>query len=79
MQFHSQPHLMFPVDGGEALRPNLLMFRVQPDEGLSLSFGIKCPGSGVRITLDDSPGAVSLCLKGNRTHRRRPLRSSNCR
>jgi glucose-6-phosphate 1-dehydrogenase len=23
---------------------------VQPDEGLSLSFGIKCPGSGVRIT-----------------------------
>jgi glucose-6-phosphate 1-dehydrogenase len=50
VQFHSPPHLMFPLERGEAPKPNLLVFRVQPDEGLSLSFGIKCPGSGVRIT-----------------------------
>src|SRR4029079_16072478 len=30
--------------------PNVLVFQVQPDEGLSLSFELKQPGSGVRIS-----------------------------
>jgi glucose-6-phosphate 1-dehydrogenase len=49
VQFHSPPHLIFPLESGERLAPNVLVFRVQPDEGLSLSFEIKLPGAGVRI------------------------------
>src|SRR6185436_5406293 len=50
VQFRSPPHLMFPLPAGESLAPNVLVFRVQPDEGLSLCFEIKVPGSDVRIT-----------------------------
>jgi len=49
VQFHSPPHLIFPLEPGERLTPNVLVFRMQPDEGLSLSFEIKLPGAGVRI------------------------------
>jgi glucose-6-phosphate 1-dehydrogenase len=50
VQFHTPPHLMFPLQGNRKVSPNVLVFRVQPDEGLSLCFEIKQPGSGVRIT-----------------------------
>ena len=49
IQFRAPPHLMFPA-GGEAIAPNVLTIQVQPDEGLSLSFEIKVPGTGMRMT-----------------------------
>jgi len=50
VQFHTPPHLLFPLQDNRKISPNVLVFRVQPDEGLSLCFEIKQPGSGVRIT-----------------------------
>ena len=50
VQFHTPPHLVFPLQPGGSVTPNVLVFRVQPDEGLSLCFEIKRPGSGVRLT-----------------------------
>jgi glucose-6-phosphate 1-dehydrogenase len=50
IQFREPPHLMFPLDDGRPLAPNVLTIQVQPDEGLSLSFQIKVPGAGLRMT-----------------------------
>ena len=50
VQFRDPPHLMFPLEPGRRIAPNVLVFQVQPDEGLSLCFELKQPGSGVRIT-----------------------------
>ena len=50
IQFLEPPHLMFPLERGGTLAPNVLVVRVQPEEGLSLSFEIKVPGLGVRMT-----------------------------
>ncbi len=50
IQFRQPPHLMFPLPKGETLAPNVIVIRVQPDEGLSLCFEIKIPGVGVRMT-----------------------------
>ena len=50
IQFRQPPHLMFPLPPGETLSPNVLVIRVQPDEGLSLCFEIKVPGVGIRMT-----------------------------
>ena len=49
LQFHSVPFLAF--DGGLArqLRPNMLVLRIQPDEGISLHFGAKVPGEEFRV------------------------------
>jgi glucose-6-phosphate 1-dehydrogenase len=49
VQFHTPPHLIFPLAPGERIAPNVLVFQVQPDEGLSLRFEIKLPGAGVRL------------------------------
>ena len=35
--------------GAEALEPNLLALRIQPDEGISLRFGSKVPGQALNI------------------------------
>lgn len=50
IHFRAPPHLMFPAAGGLASAPNVLVIQVQPDEALSLSFGIKVPGAGMRMT-----------------------------
>jgi glucose-6-phosphate 1-dehydrogenase len=49
VQFRSPPHLMF---GGssETMRPNVLVMRVQPNEGVSLNFEVKVPGAAVALT-----------------------------
>ena len=51
VQFHSPPHLMFGGAGehGE-LQPNVLVMRVQPNEGVSLNFEVKVPGAAVALT-----------------------------
>jgi glucose-6-phosphate 1-dehydrogenase len=49
VQFRAPPHLMF---GGtsERLRPNTLVMRVQPNEGVALNFEVKVPGAAVALT-----------------------------
>jgi glucose-6-phosphate 1-dehydrogenase len=48
--FKTPPLHLFRQMGGEDLTPNLLVLRIQPDEGISLRFGAKVPGTrtGVR-------------------------------
>ncbi len=48
IQFKRAPHPPFE-DGGEALRPNVLLIHVQPNEGVSLAIGAKVPGQGMTI------------------------------
>ena len=49
VQFRTPPHLMFGEDTG-AMRPNTLVMRVQPNEGISLNFEVKVPGAAVALT-----------------------------
>lgn len=44
--FKRAPHVVFH---GEAVEPNWLVLNIQPDEGISLSFGAKAPGSQMHI------------------------------
>jgi glucose-6-phosphate 1-dehydrogenase len=46
IQFRQAPHLVFR---GEQLQPNLLVLNIQPDEGISMSFGAKAPGPRMHI------------------------------
>ena len=48
VQFKHVPHLMFPVDPGRPIDPNILSLCLQPDEGIHLRFEAKEPGSGMR-------------------------------
>ena len=45
VQFQSPPHALFESSGGENLRPNALVLRIQPDEGVHLRFETKVPDS----------------------------------
>jgi glucose-6-phosphate 1-dehydrogenase len=47
IQFKQPPHLLF--EGGKPLQPNMLLLRIQPDEGVALRFGAKVPGPDVRV------------------------------
>ena len=50
IQFNSAPLALFSSgDGAQAARPNLLILRIQPEEGISLLFLSKEPGSGMRL------------------------------
>ncbi len=49
IQFKSAPHPPFEESATEALRPNVLVVHVQPDEGVSLAIGAKVPGAGMTI------------------------------
>ena len=51
VHFHAPPHLMFGGPGaGHELEPNVLVMRVQPNEGVSLNFEVKVPGAAVALT-----------------------------
>lgn len=52
IQFHSAPHSVFSMqnqDGAQWAGPNLLVLRVQPEEGISLRFLSKLPGTGMKL------------------------------
>ena len=52
IQFNSAPHALFESGEGNAgllERPNLLILRIQPEEGISLRFLSKRPGSGMNM------------------------------
>jgi glucose-6-phosphate 1-dehydrogenase len=48
VHFKEAPHLLFGRRG-EAIRPNVLSIRIQPDEGIALNFGSKMPGPAMEI------------------------------
>jgi glucose-6-phosphate 1-dehydrogenase len=49
IQFKRAPFLLFRQTSVEKLTPNRLVLMLQPDEGISLSFGAKIPGPLVRM------------------------------
>ncbi|MCC7157492.1 MAG: glucose-6-phosphate dehydrogenase, partial [Bryobacterales bacterium] len=63
IQFNSAPLAMFQSDGdagdSPATWPNLLVLRIQPEEGISLRFSSKHPGAGMKlrpVTMDFNYG-----------------------
>src|SRR5579884_3571211 len=49
IQFKRVPHLFFSMTPEDQMDPNLLIMRIQPDEGISLRFGAKLPGPEMHI------------------------------
>jgi len=49
LQFHRVPFLAFQGELSRQLRPNILVLRIQPDEGISLHFGAKVPGEAFKV------------------------------
>jgi glucose-6-phosphate 1-dehydrogenase len=49
IQFKSAPLMLFRKTPVDRLTPNELVIRIQPDEGISLSFGAKIPGPKVQV------------------------------
>jgi glucose-6-phosphate 1-dehydrogenase len=49
IQFKSAPFVMFRETAVEQLEPNLLVIRIQPEEGISLRFEGKVPGPVMRL------------------------------
>jgi len=47
IHFKQPPHLLF--EDGKTHQPNVLLLRIQPDEGVALRFGAKVPGPNIRI------------------------------
>src|SRR5579885_847019 len=48
IQYSPAPHRLFP-DSDAATEPNVLVLRIQPEEGISLKFHSKEPGAGMRL------------------------------
>ncbi|MDQ3893304.1 MAG: glucose-6-phosphate dehydrogenase [Actinomycetota bacterium] len=49
IQFKRAPHPPFSETAGDEVRPNALLIRVQPNEGVTLEIGAKVPGQGMSI------------------------------
>jgi len=50
IQFRPTPHTPFARGETEGLEPNVLVLRIQPEEGISLKIGAKVPGTGFEVT-----------------------------
>ena len=48
--FHDAPHLLFEESGSGAPEPNNITIRIQPNEGISLTFDAKVPGPEMQVT-----------------------------
>jgi glucose-6-phosphate 1-dehydrogenase len=48
IQFKNVPRQIF-VDADAPMEPNVLVIRIQPNEGITLRFGVKLPGQAMRI------------------------------
>ena len=57
VQFKRAPFVLFRKTAVDRLEPNRLVLHLQPEEGISLSFGAKYPGPVVRL------GAVDMAFK----------------
>ncbi len=66
IEFRPVPHRAFPAGADEAWRPNRLILRIQPDEGIVLRFQAKRPGPsmllhpvGMRFEYDETYGEAT--------------------
>jgi glucose-6-phosphate 1-dehydrogenase len=50
IQFKRPPMLLFKSFAVEDVSPNVLVMRIQPDEGISLRFEVKPPGPGITVS-----------------------------
>ena len=49
IQFNAVPHLLFGESNPSGIPPNVLAMRIQPDEGISITFEAKQPGPAMRV------------------------------
>ncbi|GAA0909828.1 glucose-6-phosphate dehydrogenase [Virgisporangium aurantiacum] len=49
LQFQRPPHLPIRADQVSELKPDALILRIQPDEGITLRFGAKVPGHSFQV------------------------------
>ena len=49
IRFRDPPHLMFPLAPRDGIAPNVLRFRIQPNDGISLCFQVKVPDHQFRM------------------------------
>jgi glucose-6-phosphate 1-dehydrogenase len=59
IEFRRAPHILFRDTPVDRLAPNRLVLHIQPDEGISLRFGAKVPGSTLRLGAVDMDFAYS--------------------
>ncbi|HEX6575815.1 MAG TPA: glucose-6-phosphate dehydrogenase, partial [Gemmatimonadaceae bacterium] len=60
IQFRPPPVLMFNQEELERKWPSLLVMRVQPDEGISLRFNVKTPGTANELTPEFEISPVNM-------------------
>ncbi|MHB2019102.1 MAG: glucose-6-phosphate dehydrogenase [Candidatus Xenobia bacterium] len=49
VQFRRVPHLLFGATPADQVEPNMLVMRIQPDDGITLRFEAKLPGTALRL------------------------------
>jgi glucose-6-phosphate 1-dehydrogenase len=49
IHFRKPPMVLFRHTEVESTKPNVLVVRIQPDEGIALTFGAKVPGAALRL------------------------------
>lgn len=49
IQFKRAPYVMFQDTEVESIDPDMLVLRIQPNEGIQMSFGAKIPGPSMRV------------------------------
>ncbi|EXJ16984.1 glucose-6-phosphate dehydrogenase [Imhoffiella purpurea] len=59
VHFHKPPLSFFPCQ--DCFQSNVIILRIQPDEGISLTFGAKQPGTSRRAV----PVSMDFCYQGN--------------
>jgi len=60
VQFREPPVLMFRHETREQMAPNVLTMRIQPNEGVSLSFQVKAPGAAYQLTHGTEVAPVAM-------------------
>ncbi len=65
VQFREPPRLMFGRETRSMLAPNTLVMRIQPDEGISLSFQVKTPGAAYQLArqMEVAPVAMDFAYR----------------
>jgi glucose-6-phosphate 1-dehydrogenase len=65
VQFREPPLLMFGHETRKQLAPNVLVMRIQPDEGVSLSFQVKTPGAAYQLarSIEVAPVAMDFAYE----------------
>ena len=61
IEFKWVPHLLFKSLGAEKIQPNILVFRIQPDESIRITFQTKNPGP----KLSTKTGTMNFSYQGS--------------